>query len=390
MQTALHKLAALADSHQPQRRRAWRHWQSHTFAAAQHSALLHQRATLALGHALFGFYLRATSAAWARWRAFCVAHASRAAAAALAAQLEQQDWRVGAARTLQRCARAWEVGRLRDAVVAWQRRVAEAKLADQVREQRLLAVEKLEGVGSSSQRRRLRSAWQRWGALASDTKSNEAARKVKSTFKRIKRDLRKASRAQGLGMLERVAGRLAVESKGFAFHHWATLCVSEPREAMERRRAGAVWRFAAARDALAGPKAVAREAWAQWRAVVDAARRAADAAARDAAVAESATAATRAGRRQAGARHLAAVLATALRRRAKRALEAWVGALDAEEDRREKEQWERERGEVARKLEEARKEVRRAGRERERERERETRQTETETETETIDKQIDR
>lgn len=210
----LEKLNTLLDSGAPRIRRAWRRWTGVSHRVNVDNAKYQVQSVLTLRAALAQSALRLQMQAFRRWSG---TSAAAAAAAEAATRLNRQEWEISTHRTLSRLAETWSRNGMLWAIRVWHRRTVDEKLAEQVREQRFLAVEKLEAFAAKAQKRGLRSAWRVWRQLLQGAKGDEAARKLKNRFKRIKRDLRRAARGQGLGMLDAVSSRLAYEAKGYAF-----------------------------------------------------------------------------------------------------------------------------------------------------------------------------
>jgi len=201
---------------------------------------------------------------------------------------------------------------------------------EQVTEQRLLAVEKLEAFASRAQKRVIRRSWRTWQGLLRDAKGDEAARKLKNKFKRIKRDLRRASRAQGLGILDTVSSRLATEAKGYAFRYWANTYVRVPQQQQISRRARALGTLAAIHGKIAGTQAHVRYAWATWRDVTEQERRykiAEEHQRERTSLVEDA----RRRQRSHAVSYLFTVVAASLKHRVSRAFYCWIDHIDAEE-----------------------------------------------------------
>ena len=210
----LEKLNTLLDSGAPRIRRAWRQWTGASHQVNVDNAKYQVQSVLILRAAFAQSALRLQMQAFRRWSG---TSAAAAAAFETATRLNRQDWELSTRRTLLRLAETWSRDGMLWAIRVWHRHIMDEKLAEQVREQRFLAVEKLETFAAKTQQRNLRSAWRSWRQLLQGAKGDEAARKLKNRFKRIKRDLRRAARGQGLGILDAVSSRLAYEAKGYAF-----------------------------------------------------------------------------------------------------------------------------------------------------------------------------
>ena len=331
---ALEKLAAFVDRSPPLLRRAWRQWLQVAYDSQHVVAVDNLRSALTLRNALRQGELRALGVGLNRWRSMSQ-HASAetvksAAVAACREQVAREEWEASVVRTLKMRTMLWVANSQRTALTRWQQFTSHHKLQEQVREQRFLAVDKLELVARRLERKMVAKAWKSWVHLFRGAKSSEAARNAKSTFKRTKRDLRKATRAQGLRMLDAISSRLAKEATGYAFKYWATLCVVQPRAEHQRRQLRALWTFASAEKILAGPRAKLYAAWSRWVSHTHAARTESERA--ELALEQRQASAQFAQKQQRVAvARLVAVLGRALQGRVCRAFGGWVAYLDEED-----------------------------------------------------------
>lgn len=312
---------------------------------AQTHTLRRQRAILTMNSILRESLIKTQGIALVRWRVFIARDAGREATLAAVtkheARLAHEEWRLSVTDTLKRYERIWQTKWQQAGFVRWQKCVLREKLGYQINNQRYLAVQKLQNVIEQNQQLKVHTAWTKWQSLTRGAKGDEAARKLKNKFKRIKRDLRKASRAQGLGMLNSVASRFSAEVKGFAFHYWAQVFLVHPRERHRQQKCVTLACIAATHKVVYGVRAQTRAAWGQWSRNMFTARLIET----EKRCAEKIAVSNEKGRliqKSSALRQINLIITRAFMRRVRRSFDLWIDVLDEETNRCKDEQTTRE------------------------------------------------